>query len=106
MLGLVSVVAVFGLVGFSSFLVQSQFRLEQIEKQLNEERQEFERLRLQTAELSSPERILKIARSELGMVDPETVVPLTAPSHGEPLDRAGQGARAWAEVKPFLASEP
>ncbi len=103
----VSLVAVFGLVAFNVFLVQSQFKLEQIEQQLDVERQEFERLRLETAHLSSPERILALARQELGMVDPVTVTHLTAPSHeDDAFGPSGEGARAWAEVKPFLAAEP
>lgn len=103
----VSLVAVFGLVGFNVFLVQSQFQLEQIEQQLDLERQEFERLRLETARLSSPERILALAREELGMVDPAAVTHLTAPSHGnDAFGPSGEGARAWAEVKPYLAADP
>lgn len=102
----VTLVAVFGVVAFNAFLVQSQFRLERMEEQLDAERQEFERLRLESARLSSPERVLDIARRELGMGDPEAVTNLTAPASGEPIDGAGSGAAAWAEVKPHLASEP
>lgn len=102
----VSLLAVFGVVGFNAFLVQSQFRLERLQQELDAERQEFERLRLETARLSSPERILDIARNELGMVDPEAVTNLTAPAGAEALDGGASEGRAWAEVKPFLASEP
>lgn len=103
---LVSLVAIFGLAGFHVFLVQSQFQLEQLEQQVEQQRSEFERLRLEATRLSSPERILDIARNELGMVDPEIVTHLTAPAHGDPIGVSGQGARAWAEVKPYLAAEP
>lgn len=101
----VSLVAVFGVVGFNTFLVQSQFQLEQIEKQLTAEREEFEQLRLETARLSSPERILSISRVELGMVDPEIVTHVNAPTQDAPSED-DQSTRAWAEVKPFLSSEP
>lgn len=100
-----SLVAVLGVVAFNAFLVQSQFRLERLETELNGQRKEFEQLRLETARLASPERILSISRSELGMVDPEVVTHLTAPALGKPLD-TGPGAAAWAQIKPFLAAEP
>lgn len=102
----VSLLAVFGVVGFNAFLVQSQFRLEQLQTDLDAERQEFERLRLETARLSSPERILDIARNELGMVDPEAVTNLTAPAGAGAFEAGGPEGRAWADVKPYLASEP
>lgn len=102
----VSLIAVFGVGAFNLFLVQSQFQLERLEQELDRERQEFERLRLEAARLSSPERILDLARRELGMVDPEAVTHLTAPSDAEPGEENDSRARAWAEVKPHLASEP
>jgi cell division protein FtsL len=105
----VSLVAVFGVVAFNAFLVQSQFRLERLESELNTQRKEFEQLRLETARLSSPERILSISRAELGMVDPEIVTHLTAPALGTPSGASlggGPGAEAWAQIKPFLAAEP
>lgn len=101
-----TLVAIFGLVTFNVFLVQSQFELERIEQQVDAERQEYERLRLEAARLSSPERILDLARSELGMVDPEGVTHLTAPASGSQEGAPPGGARSWAEVKPFLAAEP
>lgn len=101
-----SLVAVFGLVAFNVFLVQSQFQLERLEQQVEEQREEYERLRLEAARLSSPERILDRARTELGMVDPVSVTHLTAPSGSEDGADPTEGGRAWSEVKPFLAAEP
>ena len=102
------VASVFGLVAFNVFLVQSQFRLEHLEDQVDSQRSEYERLRLEAAELSSPERILAIARDRLHMVEPPSVTALTVPVSGEgygPVD-GDPAARAWAEVKPYLAAEP
>lgn len=100
---------VFGLVAFNVFLVQSQFELERLETQVEQQKQEFERLRLEAARLSAPERILRISRQELGMVDPSAITNLTAPSpegSAEPFTDGSEAAREWAEVKPFLAAEP
>lgn len=101
-----TLLSIFGLVAFNVFLVQSQFRLERVEQQADLERQEYERLRLEAARLSSPERILDIARQELGMVDPASITLLTVAGEGRPGDRPGEGTRAWTELKPLLASEP
>lgn len=99
----VGLLAVFGLVGFHVFVVQTQFELERLEAEVVQEQEQFERLRLEVARLSSPDRVLGIARDELGMVEPDRVTYL-AVRESLPGDESKPAARAWAEVKPHLVS--
>jgi cell division protein FtsL len=99
-----TVAIVFGVVIFNVFLVQSQFQLERLDAEVTAERAEYERLRLEAARLSSPERILDLARGRLGMVEPQTITYLTAPAAAPEAD-GGQAVLDWAEVKPILAAE-
>lgn len=74
--------SLFGLAVFHTMLVEGQSTVDDLDDRLVVAESETERLRLQIAELESPERILTVATEDLGMVPPDDVVQLTAESDG------------------------
>jgi len=105
---------IFGAAIFHVLLIQSEFRLDQLNKEAAKEEARYETLRLDVAQLSAPERIVATAQQRLGMVVPPQVAYLMAPV---PQDSGGQGvepddpaapslAGGWAEVKPHLGTRP
>ncbi|HEX2849185.1 MAG TPA: cell division protein FtsL [Acidimicrobiales bacterium] len=105
---------VFGVVVAHVAIAQGQFQLEQLRESSAQKQAEYDRLRLQVAELESPERIVADAQQRLGMVTPPGVTYL-APSADEPPapanaaaadQRSADAAAAntgWSTVKPHLA---
>jgi cell division protein FtsL len=115
--GVFTVVAIFALASFHAMLLSGQTQLDQLNREVAEERVTYEALRHQVAELESPGRIVTVAQDQLGMLPPEDVtwlVPTVTPEadplvgRGEPevaVD-TGPGAGApWAAVKPFLGGK-
>jgi cell division protein FtsL len=111
----VAALCVFGVVVFHVVLTQNQFRLDALQDQALERQADYDRLRLQVAELESPDRIVADAQQRLGMVTPPKITYL-APTIEEPGELAGatpppsagpRGATAagtsWSGVKPHLA---
>jgi hypothetical protein len=105
---------IFGAAIFHVLLVQSEFRLDRLHKETAKEEVRYEKLRLDVAQLSAPERIVDTAQQRLGMVVPPQIAYLMAPA---PLDSNGLGATpddpaapslagGWAEVKPHLGIRP
>lgn len=103
---------VFGVVVFHVVLTQNQFRLDRLEEQATERQAEYDRLRLQVAQLESPDRVVADAQQRLGMVTPPKVTYLT-PSVDEPgtgatvappprAESAATDGTAWSTVKPHL----
>jgi cell division protein FtsL len=94
LLGLVLFVALLGLVVFQTVLVQRQSQLDDLDQQIESERDRIEQAELDVTELESPERIVEEARSDLGMVAPPEVgmlhevlpgeAPLSEPIPGPP----------------------
>ena len=99
---------IFGAAIFHVLLVQSEFRLDQLNKQAAKEEVRYEKLRLDVARLSAPERIVATAQQRLGMVVPPQVAYLMAPApSASPDDPAAPSlAGGWAEVKPHLGTRP
>jgi cell division protein FtsL len=103
--------ALFGVAVSHALLIQSQIRLDEMDKDVADEQARYEQLRLQVAELESPDRIIDAAH-QLGMVDPAETVWLTP----DEADAAGvdEGATedpespdtSYEEVKPYLGSTP
>lgn len=94
-----------------TLLVQGQLRLDDLHQQLAVEQAEYQRLRLQVADLESPERIVTTAKEQLGMVSPDDLVylspsePVTRPDDAagpETAEADAAGDDAWAMVKPLL----
>jgi cell division protein FtsL len=96
----------FGIVSLHVALTQGQFRLERLEARADAQQTRYERLRLQVAELESPDRIVAVAQERLGMVPPPGVTYLS-PSGAvtdPPASRTADPGTAagWNEVKPHL----
>lgn len=101
---------VFGVVVFHVMLTQNQFRLDALQDQALERQAEYDRLRLQVAELESPDRIVADAQQRLGMVTAPKITYLAptvedtpggaAPAADPKATAAGTG---WSLVKPHLA---
>jgi cell division protein FtsL len=111
---ILTVGTIFGAAIFHVLLIQSEFRLDGINKEASKEEARYGKLRLDVAQLSAPERIVATAQQRLGMVVPPQVAYLMAPA---PPDSAHPGANpddpaapslagGWAEVKPHLGTRP
>lgn len=105
------VISLFGAVVAHVVLAQDQFQLEQLQRDSATRQAEYDRLRLQVAELESPQRIVATAQERLGMVVPAGVTYLA------PTPDAGATARgvadprsdsppssSWVTVKSHLAA--
>lgn len=106
----IGALCLFGVVVFHVLLTQNQFRLDKLQEQSLERQAEYDRLRLEVAQLESPERVIAAAQA-LGMVTPPKVTYL-APTVEEPgdtdtpaltADQASGGESSWSTVKPHLA---
>lgn len=115
-------VLLFGLVAFHVLLTQGQFTLQKLENRANDQQAQYERLRLQVAQLESPSRIRSEAVDRLGMVGADKVTPITpgaaqlprtangsaAPLSGKSMTTENQSIvddpGAWTSVKPHLSS--
>jgi cell division protein FtsL len=109
------VVAMFAVATCQAMLVEGQLRLDRLERRVADEQARYERNRLRVAELESPERIVTVARDELGMVPPDEVVYLTPDEPAAGVEGglpAGSHAAAsdveagWEDVKPYLETSP
>jgi cell division protein FtsL len=99
---------IFGAAIFHVLLIQSEFRLDHLNKEAAKQEARYEKLRLDVAQLSAPERIVATAQQRLGMVVPPQVAYLMAPAPQDgatPDDPAAPSlAGGWAEVKPHLGT--
>lgn len=120
---LIVAAGLFGVVALHVILTQNQFRLDHLRQQATAEQSKYERLRLNVAELESPQRIVDTAQQRLGMVTPPEVRYLTPPAGTAAAATKNAGAKAsshsshsvvpdpstpagWAAVKPQLAPRP
>jgi cell division protein FtsL len=123
----VLVSGIFGLVGMNVVIAQEQFRLDRLETRATEQQATYDQLRLEVAELESPQRIVAEAQQRLGMVQPPAISYLTpsspAPSPQGPassspttstdssnrnpqLQSTLQSETSWSVVKRQLAGHP
>lgn len=86
-----AIFVLFGVVGFQALIVRNQNDLDQLTSRVHEEQLVNQRLRLQVAELRSPDRIRFAALATLGMIQPAEVTYLEpiaaeelAPPDGDP----------------------
>lgn len=113
------VVVAFGLVYFHVVLAQRQFALNRLDTSVQNERATYERLRLQVAELGSPQHIISTAVGQLGMRQPASVNYLTPtpasasaaaayndPPSGLAAGVAPAGDADWPLIKSQLAGSP
>ncbi|HVF32172.1 MAG TPA: cell division protein FtsL [Acidimicrobiales bacterium] len=102
---------IFGIVVSHVVLTQNQFRLDALQDQALERQAEYDRLRLEVAQLESPDRIVADAQQRLGMVAAPKITYLTPTVEDTPGDpsraaRDAEDAAAgtnWSVVKPHLA---
>ena len=100
--------------------MSNQAELDRLADQADQEQARFQRLRLEVAQLESPERIVAVAQEKLGMVPPAGVTYLSpsgvvsgeieaaAAADDKPVATpdAGSDGRSWAAVKPYLNDAP
>jgi cell division protein FtsL len=77
----VAVSVAFALVYLHVVLAQRQFRLDDLTAQVQKQQVAYQKLRLQVAQLDSPQHVIATAEGQLGMVQPAGVTYLT-PSPG------------------------
>lgn len=70
------ILVAFGFAAFHSQMAETQYDLEQVERDLALDTQRLESLRFQLEELNSPAEIELLARGVIGLVDPESPVDL------------------------------
>jgi hypothetical protein len=116
----------FALVYLHVVLAQRQFKLDSLTSRVQQEQVTYQKLRLQVAELNSPQHIIATAEGQLGMVQPAGVTYLTPPpgavsrsgsnpgsepsltpsgSSGEATG-APEGDADWPRIKSQLAGSP
>jgi cell division protein FtsL len=107
--------ALFGAVVSSTWRVQSQQHLDDLDAKVTAAQTRYEQLRLEVAQLDSPARIVDVATHRLGMVQPGSTTYLlpppnddTTPTTADPAsavpDESAQGD--WTDVKPYLGAAP
>jgi len=113
----------FGLAALHVLLAEGQFHLQKLQSQAGDAQAQYVRLRLEVAQLQSPERIVADAQERLGMVPPSALTYL-APTAPAPVvaarpavppkalaatahtPRPDTTTQSWAAAKPALASHP
>jgi cell division protein FtsL len=116
----------FTLVYLHVVLAQRQFRLDSLNSQVQQEQVTYQKLRLEVAELNSPQHIIATAEGQLGMVQPAAVTYLTPPpgavsrsgatggsepsltqaDPSSPGTAAPEGDADWPRIKSQLAGSP
>jgi beta-lactamase regulating signal transducer with metallopeptidase domain len=109
-IGALVVVALLAAVAFHVQLAQGQLELDRLDRETAAARTQYQQLRLQYAQQSSPAAIVSRA-SALGMVptgDAPTylVVPDAPPSAPAPDQTSTTLQEGWKKVKPHLGTEP
>ncbi len=112
-------VGLLGLTAVQLTLAQNQQRIDKVNREVQQARDYYDRLRLAVAKLQSPDYIVPAATRRLGMVPAASPLYLTptadvvnavAAATGEPISDAGSGAGAgrpdWGEVKEHLGQLP
>jgi hypothetical protein len=112
-------VGLLGLTGVQVTLAQNQQRLDRANREVQEAKDYYDRLRLAVAKLQSPDYIVPAATDRLGMISAPSVAYLTpsadivnrvAAATGETLSDSGSGAGAgrpeWGEVKEISGQVP
>ncbi len=112
-----ALLCLFGVVVFHVVLTQNQFRLDSLQNDALDRQARYDRLRLDVAELESPDRIVADAQ-RLGLVTPDKVTYLAPVIDGQPASSAADAASrirpsddpagaaagtGWSVVKPHLA---
>ena len=110
LLGALVVIALFAAVAFHVQLAQGQLELDRLERQTAAARDQYQQLRLQYAQQSSPAAVVDRAKA-LGMVRAGDVptyltvpdAPPSTPASDQPSTTLQDG---WEKVKPHLGTQP
>lgn len=110
------VAVVFGLVYMHVVLAQRQFAIDRLNTKVHDQQAQYQTLRLQVAQLGSPQNIIATAEGQLGMVQPASVNYLTpnqsvgSPPSGSQRSASSTQAPAgdadWPQIKSQLAGSP
>jgi cell division protein FtsL len=110
------VAVVFGLVYMHVVLAQRQFAIDRLNTKVHDQQAQYHTLRLQVAQLGSPQNIIATAEGQLGMVQPASVNYLTpnqsvgsSPSGSQRSASSSQapaGDANWPQIKSQLAGSP
>ena len=111
------VTVVFGLVYMHVVLAQRQFAIDRVNTKVQNEQAQYQALRLQVAQLGSPQNVIATAEGQLGMVQPASVNYLTpnqtvsgssASGSQRPAssNQAPAGDADWPQIKSQLAGSP
>jgi len=105
--GLVSVVSVFVVVVLHVMVAQGQLQLDRLNRETTGAQQQYERLRLEVAQLSAPSRIATRAQ-QLGMVPggPSTFVTVPDASGPAAQSTPSSSTEDYQKVKPHLETRP
>jgi cell division protein FtsL len=103
-------VALFGVAASHALLIQNQADVDALDERVAAEQARYEELRLEVAQLESPQRIMEEATTTLGMVPPGETVWLTpdepAPQGAPPEEPPESTDTSAARVKPYLEATP
>lgn len=102
---------IFGLIAFHVVLSQGQFRLAELQNSAAAKQAEYQRLRLQVAELEAPATVASVAQNRLGMVVPSSVTAVTPKAadmpRGLPVTQSATASNTefenWMTVKPHVS---
>ncbi len=110
------VAVVFGLVYMHVVLAQRQFAIDRINARVQAEQAQYQNLRLDVAQLGSPQNIIATAEGQLGMTQPASVTYLTPKqtlggsatpaSQATSSTQAPAGDADWPQIKSQLAGSP
>ena len=119
-----AVVIAFSLVYLHVVMAQRQFRLDSLSAQVAKQQASYSQLRLQVAQLESPQQIIATAEGKLGMrqpsnvtyLSPSTPLPAGGAATGPARANASPGAKGtvaapagdadWPQIKSQLAGSP
>ena len=102
--------ALFCVAASHALLIQNQAEVDELDERVAVEQARYEELRLEVAQLESPQRIMDEAINTLGMVPPGETVWLTpdepAPPGGAAEEPPESTDTSAARVKPYLEATP
>jgi cell division protein FtsL len=102
-----TMVAVFTVVGFHAVLASSQLAIDRLEDRTAAAERRYDNARLEHAKLAAPQRIVQRA-NEMGLMlpaEPPTPVPVQGELPPAP-DASGGTLNGWTGVKPTLGEGP
>jgi hypothetical protein len=110
LLGALVVIALFAAVAFHVQLAQGQLELDRLERQTAAARDQYQQLRLQYAQQTSPAAVVArataLGMARAGDVPTYLVVPEAPPSAPAPDQTSTTLQEGWKKVKPHLGTQP